>query len=321
MTLEQLFKTSLVRIALLPLGWVVAAASAFFPSVPRHIVKKMRELFSPRLNDLLYEKLFLYNQSLRCFVTVPRFISTNTPIPIDLTLEMKDYVQAHFYFHGMPSFFLHLLAFCDSRTAFFDVGANMGLISVGISRFIPDENIFAFEALPSTYEHTCRVFKDNCPEASAFLQALSDKDGELVFHIPETDSGSASASESPEEIKSGRSKALHIQTQRVPCKTFDAVYAGLTTSGKLLGLGRHAFKIDVEGHEVEVLQGMSGYFDGFHGEIILIVEVRQKCADQVHNILEDKGFSALSPEVSADGMKTRMRDCIYTRPFTESPES
>lgn len=312
MTLEQLFKTSLVRIALLPMSWVVAAASAFFPSVQRHIAKKMRELFSPRLNDLLYENLFLYNRRLPRFVTEPRFINTNTPIPLGLELEMKDYVQAHFYFHGMPAFFLELLAFCDKQTAFFDLGANMGIISAGLARFLPPRNLVAVEAMPETYKRLLRVFDANCPAARAFNVALSSKSGELDFHIPDSDSGSASASESQQDLIFGRDSKVGLRTEKVKCTTFDDFYCEVDR-GELSAMSRHAFKIDVEGHELELLRGMQGYFAAYPGEILMIIEVRQKNAPALHEFLSQNGFVPNALELSAERADFAMRDCIYSR--------
>ena len=82
-------------------------------------------------------------------------------------------MQAHFYFHGFPAFFPELLYFCDNKTAFFDLGANMGLVSVGLSKFLPQIHIFTFEALLSTYARLKDCFAENCPRANCYNIALS----------------------------------------------------------------------------------------------------------------------------------------------------
>ena len=70
MTLANFFHSSLS----LPLRWpvklAISAVAAVYPGSLPQLAKKMRELFSPRLNDLLYEYLFLYNTKLGNFASI-----------------------------------------------------------------------------------------------------------------------------------------------------------------------------------------------------------------------------------------------------------
>jgi len=202
----------------------VSAVAAISPGLLPQVAKKMRELFSPRLNDLLYEYLFLYNAKLGDFKFPSNHLLLNTSISIQTNLSGKDYVQAHFYFHGFPAFFPELLFFCDNKTAFFDLGANMGLVSAGLSKFLPQNHIFAFEALPSTYARLKDCFAKNCPQANCYNIALSSQSGFLTFSIPSSDSGSASANASENTLINTRSISVTLRKETVPCERFSIFY-------------------------------------------------------------------------------------------------
>ena len=313
MTLEHFFHSSLS----LPLRWpvklAISAVAAVYPGSLPQLAKKMRELFSPRLNDLLYEYLFLYNTKLGNFAFPSNYVSLNTSLPIQTHFSGKDYVQAHFYFHGFPAFFPELLYFCDNKTAFFDLGANMGLVSVGLSKFLPQNHIFAFEALPSTYARLKDCFAENCPRANCYNIALSSQSGFLTFSIPSSDSGSASANASESTLIDTRSISVTLRKETVPCERFSIFYDRIQKTGALEGINRHAFKIDVEGHEIELLEGMKEYFYHFKGEIFIVVEVRGHTAKKVHEILSSSGFAPKSRITSAASLATDLHDCIYVR--------
>jgi len=313
MTLEEFFKSPISSPFryLLKLG--INGACILFPRLPAHMAKKMRELFSARVNDLLYEHFFLYNTTIGEYSVPSRYVSLNTPLPIECTFSGKDYVQSHFYFHGMPSFFTDLLFFCDQQTVFFDIGANMGLVSAGLARFMPQKHIVAFEALPSTHARLKSLFDLNCPRARSFNMALSSSSGNLTFTIPSSDSGSASANIDAEELIRTRGADISVRRETAPCEPFSSVYAQLIATGGLDHCKRHAFKIDVEGHEVEVLEGMIGYFTEFDGEIFIVVEVRTDTAADVHRLLHSNGFVPYRSESSAATINGNLGDCIYLR--------
>ena len=312
MTLEQLGNTLPARLALGVLARILAALSIISPNMPARVAKRMRGFFSTRFNNVLHENLFVYSKQHLAAQITPEFISCNSLINLHLSLNIRDYVQGHFYFSGLPDFFIELVSFSDERTAFFDLGANMGIISAALSKYIPQENIVAIEPMLATYERLQHVFADNCPRATAFNLALSSKKGFLDLYIPSSDSGSATASLSPSELVTARRPDIQVMARAVPCEPFDDFYVSLAPLGRLSSLERHAFKIDVEGHEVEVIEGMKDYLASYNGTVLMVVEVRAFTTQAVHQILTGHGFTLLRKEDPA--MNHLSRDSIYLRP-------
>jgi len=314
MTLEQLCSSLPARLALDILARFLLAVSIVSPGIPARVAKRMRGFFSTRLNKVLHESLFVYSKQHLATQVAPDFIFCNTLINLDLRLNIRDYVQGHFYFSGLPDFFIELVSFSDERTAFFDLGANMGIISAALSKYIPQENIVAIEPMLATYERLHQVFADNCPRATAFNLALSSKRGLLELYIPSSDSGSATASLSPSELVAARRPDIQVLARSAACEPFDDFYTSLTSVGRLGSLERHAFKIDVEGHEVEVIEGMKDYLASYNGTVLMVVEVRASTTQAVHQILTGHGFTLLRKENPA--INHLSRDSIYLRPPT-----
>jgi len=314
MTLEQLGNTLPARLALGVLARILAALSIISPNMPARVAKKMRGFFSTRFNNVIHENLFVYSKQHLAAQITPGFISCNSLINLHLCLNIRDYVQGHFYFSGLPDFFIELVSFSDERTAFFDLGANMGIISAALSKYIPQENIVAIEPMLATYKRLQHVFADNCPRATAFNLALSSKKGFLDLYIPSSDSGSATASLSPSELVAARRPDIQVLARAAACEPFDDFYTSLTSVGRLGSLERHAFKIDVEGHEVEVIEGMKDYLASYNGTVLMVVEVRASTTQAVHQILTGHGFTLLRKENPA--INHLSRDSIYLRPPT-----
>ena len=311
MTLEQLGTTLPARLFLRLGASLVSAVSLLMPSFPARLAKKMRGLFSIRLNNILHEHFFVYAKRNLAAELSPDYISCNTLINVTVKLNIQDYTQGNFYFGGLPNFFLDLVAFSNKSTAFFDLGANMGLVSAALSKYIPACNVVAVEAMPAPYQRLKQVFSANCPGALAFNTALSSEKGALLFHIPSSDSGSASASLSGNDLVATRRPDIEITQQEVQCVPFDEFYRALPSADRITALEQHAFKIDVEGHEVELLLGMEAYLRCYEGTILIVVEVRPHTQRGVHDILIRHGFKCLSEEVGE--ISPPLRDCMYFR--------
>jgi FkbM family methyltransferase len=312
MTLEEFSKKFPVRCILGTFAIAINFISLICPQFPIWLAKKMKALLSIRLNNLLFEQLYVYSRIAPKLRISTNHIFCNTGLDINLQLNLCDYTQGSFYFNGLPDFFLDLVAFSNERTAFFDLGSNMGIISAGLSKFIPPDNIVAVESMPDTFLRLQQVFNDNCPNASAFNMALSSGRGTLKFHIPSSDSGSSSASLTPDELISTRRPNIEVRTLDVACDTFDNFYQELNLKRPFSSLERHAFKIDVEGHEIQVIQGMKNYFSEYKGAVLLIVEVRPNTRDAVNENLSGHGFIRVCKDCH-DSSDLPLRDFIYMR--------
>lgn len=312
MTLEEFSKTCAVRWPLAACAFLLRVISRVNPRFPCQLAKKTRALLSTRINSILHEQLFVGLVGSSGVCLAPGFLFCNTALDVNLTLDVSDYTQGNIYFNGLPGFFLDLISFTDREAAFFDLGANMGLVSVAMAQFINQKNIVAVEALPDSYGRLRGAFDKNCPEAVALNVALSSTVTDLDFCIPSSDSGSASASIPADDIAAQRFRNTRTETLRVKARPFDDIFQQVDSGGRFSSLTKHAFKIDVEGHEGEVLKGMAKYFENYSGEIFIVVEVRERTEALVENLLLGHGFLRAGHD-PLRRQETSLNDLIYRR--------
>jgi len=121
---------------------------------------------------------------------------------------------------------------------FFDIGANIGIYSLNMFR--KAESVYAFEATETTYNH----FKDtidlnNIKNINLFLSAVHNKDNEIVKIYINDDSNVGGNSMYYGEILANQVKTIKIDTF-VSEKNISRI---------------DIIKIDVEGNELNVLEG------------------------------------------------------------------
>lgn len=152
-------------------------------------------------------------------------------------LDLSDRMQLLSYLlrdYG-PEVANYIVSRLPSGGTFFDVGANIGLVSFAVAVQRPDVTIHAFEPSPPNVVAWRRNRELNTG-VTAYLNevALSDYDGEASFHVP-SDSGSG---------------MLHdAGNAKVPITTLDG-YCERNGIGHI-----DVLKIDVQGLEPAVLRG------------------------------------------------------------------
>jgi FkbM family methyltransferase len=135
----------------------------------------------------------------------------------------------------------HMLAsFRNPDSVFLDIGANLGVFSLRMAPLIRKGKIFAFEPNSIIHELFSRSIHLNGLSHNIVLfgYGASDKDAELILSVPDGHAGGASVV----AVESG-SKGNKIQVRRL-----DDLLSNLDQF--------HIAKIDVEGHELNVLLGM-----------------------------------------------------------------
>jgi FkbM family methyltransferase len=169
--------------------------------------------------------------------------------------SLRVYLDAHdlrgpsFYLmKGGPAAFYHyeehekalILAQLPERPVFLDVGANIGLFSLFLSRYFEQGRFFAFEPHPRLAGCVRRSAEANCLAIEVVEAAVSDTDGKIDLFLNAQDSGGHSTlSES-----AGGSKAVSVAAV-----TLDSFV-------EKQGLARVDFvKIDVQDAEAAVLRG------------------------------------------------------------------
>ena len=141
-----------------------------------------------------------------------------------------------------------LLSYLPPESMVFDIGANMGIWTRVFNEYFSSGNIFAFEPSPSAYKDlkkNSEHFDINC---SNF--AISDTDGEVFFSLE-------------------NGTALHHITKEKNKYTIPIKSKKLDNWALDKNLKRVDFlKIDVEGHEFEVLLGAKKIIETFRPIIL-----------------------------------------------------
>ena len=318
-------KTQLLSTALYPvIAAVVAVVRLFPPEAEVLFCKTVRAIFNPQLADALFEKAFCrFLKPGGAKVSVDSLVVPHR-VEARVQLDLGDYIQRRFYLHGCPDFMPALLRFCDDTTLFFDIGANVGLVSIGVAAVTPEQNVHAFEPIPATFRRMQENMEANYPSVHAHQIALSDREGEIKFATIDTDSGSATveADYLERRMKTNRTPAeMRFETCRTT--TFDSFWK-LLPRPALEGIRKIAAKIDVEGHEPAVLTGMQEFLRASPLDILIICETHFQNITRVRELVEPHGFSLLAPGEEAFGSKEHFgsaQDLTFYRCARKSDET
>jgi FkbM family methyltransferase len=139
-----------------------------------------------------------------------------------------------------------------------DVGANTGYFTLLSCTAAPQAAVIAFEPIPAIYELLCNNVARNGWQARCTLrrEAVSNMQGVTAFHVPYSGSIPTSGSLSVHGFRGYEGELIDT-----PVTTLDAVCATLDTV--------NLAKIDVEGFEDKVLEGMPETLRRCHPDIIV----------------------------------------------------
>ena len=184
------------------------------------------------------------------------------------------------YFHGLcdeweKKYYFLLKKYVPSGSTILDVGANIGVTALAASSAIHDVDVIAFEPAPSVFE----LLKTNIEQNSAnnitpIRSAVGNKSAEHISFSENSAWGS---------INSARDSTADDP----PCITLDQFVIGWSAQHSIKPI--KFVKIDVEGFELEVIQGMENLINAV--EPIVQMEFNIWCLigmqDQsVHKTLE-----------------------------------
>jgi FkbM family methyltransferase len=134
--------------------------------------------------------------------------------------------------------------FLTKDSIFFDIGANTGIYTFNAEKYISPTNINAFEPIPELYFRLKRMFK----KAHIHKLALSDAIGVHNFKIPTI---------GEDEYKSrGKLNTEYVERGETKCRTIHVRTSTLDSFVNEKNIKDIDFiKIDVEGHELQVIMG------------------------------------------------------------------
>ena len=141
-----------------------------------------------------------------------------------------------------------VLPFVPADGVCIDVGASLGLYSIALSRRFPGLQVYAVEPVPDTFQHLERNLAANAPSCVALQHACGAKDESArIQFVSRFSAGSHFSVEgSLAGVETSGDQAVEVSV-----RTLDSI-------ARQLQLPRvDLIKIDVEGFELDVLEGAS----------------------------------------------------------------
>jgi FkbM family methyltransferase len=172
---------------------------------------------------------------------------------------------------------LHLLPhLCEREKNSLDIGANIGIYTYFIRKY--SRFCYAFEPNPVSIQRLENTFSRN---VRVLPFCLSNKAGIVDLCVPYTDNktlNSLGSIETENRLKNLPCKTIRVQSKRLddlPCTSIGFI------------------KIDVEGHELAVLEGSRDVIHRNKPNILIEIEERHKAGSitAVRSYLHDQGYS------------------------------
>ena len=169
---------------------------------------------------------------------------------------------------------------------FFDIGANIGLYSWEVRKVCPLRKILAFEPDPKNIKLLEKTLNGaNFENVEIYKCALSNRVGEVTFFQDNLTSatGCVTGKDKPwiEQYLNGSANEIRVKTE-----TLDSVSLG----EKIPSL----IKIDVEGHEIEVLQGGRNTLS--KAKPLLIIESFPPKQSTLLSLLDELGYHSIDAD-------------------------
>lgn len=162
-----------------------------------------------------------------------------------------------------------------------DIGANFGLYACYLNKTCGPLETLAFEPVSRNFNQLCgNLFANDLSGiVKPYQLALSDQEGSATIHVELSSPGVSTL----EPSRLQRTSRVYAETETVRKARFDNICDAV---------GRRAFvKIDVEGHEVEVLRGMQKFLE--NNTVSLQIEVMASNAESTHKLLDNVGYTAI----------------------------
>ena len=253
-------------------------------------------------------KLFLGGALLKLSPPTSAFVTQTMRPGFRLNLRLKDRIQRRMFIKGNhePETEVAVRPLAKKSQVFFDIGANIGYVSALAASENPQIQILAFEPMPNNRkEFAGNMELKQFSHYEIFPYCLSDQEGEVSFaSFGESESGWGQVVSEGEQRGQG-------ETIKCQAKTLDSLWNEGVLGHQLPDL----IKIDVEGHELHVLQGAVAITEA-PGSRVFCVELNEPnlkqagtSAQEILVWFSDRGFMA--------HMLNRRGDLIPTTEFKE----
>ena len=151
----------------------------------------------------------------------------------------------------------------DSNTIL-DIGANTGIYGLVAQALNPSAKVFCFEPLPAVYNLLVKNIHKNSFLIRSEMLALSNYSGSAKIYLNKGESFAYSVTVNKNTLNHNNFDELEIQTSTLS----EYIFKHKINHIDLM-------KIDVEGHEIEVLEGMKDFLTSFKPTILIEVLTKE----------------------------------------------
>jgi FkbM family methyltransferase len=189
-------------------------------------------------------------------------------------------IENQVFWEGITSWYekvsmQYWIKLCRMSEYVLDIGAYHGIYSLVANGIDRDKKVFAFEPVPGSYKKLVRNIELNNFKTKTFNCGVSDKDGVAVFYNINS-SASLIGSFNKESFQHGETL---IET-KIPIRSLSSIVEEFKIPAIDL------MKIDVEGHEIEVLEGLNEYLK-LHLPSILLEVLSDENAVKINEVFKD----------------------------------
>ncbi len=165
---------------------------------------------------------------------------------------------------------------CSSSDTIFDIGANTGIYSLIAKAVRPSSTVFAFEPIPQIYKQLQTNVRLNNYDIHGYNVAVSNRDGvQKIFNGTAGHTYTASLNRGFDQ----NSIELDVHTIKLSSFIREEHISAVD-----------AMKIDVETHEVEVLQGMEELLESMKPALLIEI-LTSELGGRVEELLDGKGYN------------------------------
>lgn len=218
-----------------------------------------------KLLNLYVQKFSFPKRGLKYFLTIIRFLGISDKVfqkkllgNIVMNLKPEEHIQQQLFWYGeyekpLGTVLKNLLR---DDTTFIDIGANIGYFSLLVAKSAPNGRIVAFEPVSYLFEALQKNIALNyIRNIQPVKTAIGEKEEDRLIYLSARDNDGMSSLHKPENY-SGINEIVKV----IP---LDSWFAGSGFT-KI-----DIIKIDVEGYELAVLQGMKEVLILFQPHILL----------------------------------------------------